>query len=506
MRLITSILAAVISIACLARSANGAETPDETASVPKSNQDSLARSNSKIEAAIWKLGVLSPDSKVSVQIAEKQALVTVYSGAHENAAAGLLKIDAVLIAKCVFDNVQEAVRTRVSFGTLKTGRARAGYINQVSVSKGDIKAFGSNQLSKADLLASLEIVETKQTGFPSNITPVPSKTSAQPQDPVEILNAASLSRSRWVPYRNARTGLTLTYPSHWKLKQAPEKDTLLKIGSQNCELCFGVDNSPGMPVRQAARLWENLVLSQLKDYKLISSRRIKLGQNNSLDGYSFVIQFSADNVPFQQRWVFFGQTGSVYHAILSMPQRASKADLPDMYRILTSITFTGGASAAQKPTEPAAVKPWSRLSLFQDGPVTINYPAEWQVNPHPEPEVLVKVSGKTEQGDGELQIRRSPTDHNLSLEDIATLVETRYLKSLKNYRRARQEHVSLSGGASGMLQEFTFELSGMPFRQMSVYRREGDHLYTMSLVASGWRQSDMLTLFNRCLGTWSVRE
>ncbi|MCC7527211.1 MAG: hypothetical protein IT342_01740 [Candidatus Melainabacteria bacterium] len=506
MRLRSSILAAVIAVSAVARSASGADAPAANVSAPQSNLDPSAQANNKIEAAIRKLGVLAPDSKLSVQIADKQALVTVYGDDRENAAAGLLKIDAVLIAKCVFDNVQDAVRTRVCFGTLKVGSPRAGYLSQVSVSKGDIKAFGSNQLTKADLLASLEIVETRQTGFPSNIARVASKTSVQSQDPVEILNAASPSKFRWVPYRNTRTGLTLSYPFHWKLKEAPEKDTLFKIDSQNCELVFGVDNSPGMPVRQAARLWENLVFSQFKDYKLISSRRIKLGHNNSLDGYSFVIQFSAGDVPFQQRWVFFGQTGSVYRAILSMPERASKANLPDMYRILTSITFTGGTITARKPAESQAVKPWSRLSLFQDGPVCLTYPADWQVTQHPEPEVIVKISGKTAEGDADLQIRKSPSDRNMSLEDIATLVETRYLKPLKNYRRARQEYVSLGGGAAGMLQEFTFELGGIPFRQMSTYRLEGDHLYTMSLVASGWKQSDMLTLFNRCLGTWSVRE
>jgi hypothetical protein len=507
MRLKTSILAAVIAISASARSAYGAETPPSVTPAPQANQDSSAQAGNKIEVAIWKLGVLSPDSKLSVQILDRQALVTVYGGDHEKAPAGLLKIDAVLIAKCVFDNIQEAVRTKVGFGTLNPGSPRAGYLNQVSVSKGDIKAFGSNQLSKADLLASLEIVATRQSGSPTNVTPAPSRTTAQTQDPVEILSAASQSKFRLVAYRNAKTGLTLSYPSHWKFKEAPEKDTLFKIDSQNCELGFGVDNSPGMPVRQAARLWENLVLSQFKDYKLISSRRIRLGQNNSLDGHSFVIQFSAENVTFRQRWVFFGQTGSVYHAILSMPEGASKADLPDMYRILTSITFTGGTSAVQKPAEPATAKPWSRLSLFQDGGISVSYPADWHVNQHPEPEVIVKFTGKsTESIDADLQIRRSPADQNMSLDEVAAVVEARYLRPLKNYKRIRQEHVSLGGGASGMLQEFTFELSGLPFRQISTYRREGDHLYTMSLVAAGWKQSDMLTLFNRCLGTWSIRE
>ncbi len=335
---------------------------------------------------------------------------------------------------------------------------------------------------------------------------MPVRRTAPAQDPEEILNVAGIARGRWAPYRNARTGLTLSYPSHWKLSEAPEKGTLFKIDSRTCSLGFGIENSPGMPVRQAARLWENLVLSQLKDYKLLSSNRIRIGQNHSLQGYSFVFQFSAGNTTVKQRWIFFGQTGSVYHAILSIPINGSRQDIPDVYRILSTITFTGGASSSQTPVAAAAIQPWSKLSLYQEGPSTVSYPSEWQVIKHPEPDVLVKFSGKNADGAAEIGLRRSGYDPNLTLENVAGLVETHILKQLKNYRRLRHEQVSLGGGAVGILQEFTFDINGLPFRQISVYRREGDHLYTFSLLTNGWKPSDMLTLFNRCLGTWSIRE
>ncbi len=119
------------------------------------------KEKSKIEAAIWKLGMLSQDAKLSVQSAERQAIVTIYGDDYEKAPPGSIKIDAVLISKCVFDNLTDTVRVKVGFGTSKQAGPRAGYLSQVSVSKGDIKAFGSNQLSKADLLASLEVVSTK---------------------------------------------------------------------------------------------------------------------------------------------------------------------------------------------------------------------------------------------------------------------------------------------------------------------------------------------------------
>ncbi len=515
MRLRTSILAAVMAISASTNPATGAEKISDAPAAPGSSsvpgaprlsRASSAPSKSIIEAGIWKLGVLSPDSKLSVATADKQTIVTVYGGGYEKAPDGLVKIDAVLIAKCVFGNAADVVRTKVCFGALKSATTKIGYLRQVSVSKGDIKAFGANQLSKADLLASLEIIQIKQTGGPTVPKPGPRQRLGQSNDPVETLNVTGVATGRWVSYRNARTGLTLSYPSQWKLQEAPEKDTVFKIDSPTCTLGFSVDNTPGMPVRQAASMWENLVLSQLKDYKLISSQRIRLGNNSSLQGYSFVIEFSADDAKIRQRWIFFGQTGSVYHAILSMPEGAGREDVPDALRILSSLTFTGGASAAHIPSEAPAVQPWARLSLFQEGPTSISYPQEWQVKQHPEPDILVKFSGKSTDGDAELSIHRSLSDHNLSLEEVATLVETHYLKQLKNYRRLRQEQISMGSGASGILQEFTFEISGIPFRQISTYRLSGDHLYTLSLVASGWKKGDMLTLFNRCLGTWAIRE
>ncbi len=501
MRLRTSILAAVMAISASTNRVAVAENASASSSAPApaasgaagapgaassspnvstssaskspASNASVAPAKNKIEAGIWKLGVLSADSKLSVETGEKQAVVTVYGGDYEKAADGLVKIDAVLIAKCVFDNAADLVRVKVSFGALKQGSLKTGYLRQVSVSKGDIKAFGSNQLSKSDLLASLEIVQFKQTGTRTSFRAAPAQRAAQSRDTVETLDATGIPTGKWVPYRNSKTGLTLSYPSHWKLQEAPEKDTLFKIDAPNCTLGFAVDNTPGMPVRQAASMWENLVLSQLKDYKLISSQRLRLGQNKSLQGYSFVIQFSAGDTTIRQRWIFFGQTGSVYHAILSMPQGASRADIPDAFRIISSITFTGGTSSAQIPVETPAVQPWSRLSLFQDGPISISYPAEWLVKQHPEPDVVVKFVGRTKDGDAELQIRRSLSDHNLSLDEIATLVETHYLKQLKNYRRLRQDQQSMAGGASGILQEFTFDLNGVPFKQMSAYRRSG---------------------------------
>jgi len=499
MRLRTSILAAVTGI-CLAG-------PCEQQIFAQSAKASSSAQSAgeKIEASIWKLGLLSPESKVWVQIKDKQALVTIYSGTHQKAADSLIKIDAVLIAKSVFDNSQGVLRTKVGFGTPVKSNTRTLYLRQVNISKGDIKAFASNQLSRSDLLASLEITNQSRTLLEPK-TGLAKRDSITKQEQLEILDTAGASKGLSTNFREPRTGLTITYPAQWKLVKKPDMDTLFRIDAPNCAIGFGVDNSPGLPVKQAARMWEGVILPQLPGFKLISSNRVKLGQNGSLDGLTSVVEFSANDIVMKQRWIFFGQTGSVFHVVISSPKGADAAGLPDIHQMLTSLKFTGGTLASQGSPAQKEIQPWTRLSLFQDGPVTINYPEGWQVNKFPEPEVMVKLHGKTESGEADLQIRRSTVDRNSSLDEIAETIETNYLKQLKNFQRIRQEPAGLPGGGSGILQEFTFEASGLPFRQVTVYRREADHLYTLSLTAFNWKQSDVLTLFNRCIGTWVVRE
>lgn len=498
MRLRTSILAALTAI-CLTGLSDEQVFAQAAAAIRTSQS-----AGEKIEAAIWKLGLLSPESKLWVQIEDKQALVTIYSGTHEKAADALIKIDAVLIAKCVFDNAQETLRTKVGFGTPVKGNTRTLYLRQVNISKGDIKAFAGKQLSKSDLLASLEITRLSRTL--GTKTPIARKDTITRQEQLETLDTSGASKGRITSFREPRTGLTVNYPSQWKLVGKPDVDTLFRIDAPTCAIEFGVDSSPGLPVKQAARMWESVILPQMPGFTLISSNRVKLGQNGSLDGLTSVVEFSVNDIVMKQRWIFFGQTGSVFHVVISSPKAAETEGLPDIHQMLMSLKFTGGTLASQGSPAQKEIQPWSRLSLFQDGPVTINYPEGWQVNKFPEPEVLVKLHGKTESGEADLQIRRSIVDRTTSLDEIAETVETNYLKQLKSFRRIRQEHVGLPGGVSGVLQEFTFEASGLPFRQVTVYRREADHLYTLSLTAFNWKQSDMLTLFNRCLGTWVVRE
>jgi hypothetical protein len=473
--------------------------------LPFPSASEVGAGKDKILSAILQLKMFSPDAKISVQKADKQAVVTIYSAAYEKAQGGLLKIDAVLIAKSVFDNDADLVRTKVCFGGLKSG----GTFNQVSVSKGDIKAFGSNQLSKADLLDSLEVVSLRQTSAPPKAAAAAGARAGLAQEDVELLTPSGFARGKWLSYRDAKTGLTLSYPSHWQLVEKPDKDSLFQIKSPNCALSFTYTHSPGMPVRQAVRLWENFVFPHLTDFKLINARRVRLGQNRSMEGISRLIEFKVDEVNFRQRWIFFGQTGNVFNAVITIPENASRVDIPDMYRVLLSMTFTGGTAAGQAQEGTQAkpeLRPETNLTLYQTAEVTISYPRDWIVKVHPEPDVLVGFHGKTTAGDAALQIRKGPIDRTTPLDDIVSSVESHYLKQLKNYRRYRQESVELGGGASGVVQEFGFESSGIPFRQISTYRREGDFLYTMSLTASGWKPSDMLNLFNRCLGTWSVRE
>lgn len=473
----------------------------------------------KLTEKIYKAANLAAGSKVAIHSADKQAIVTVYSDTYAKADAWLIKVDGVLIAKCTFDAMPELVRVKVAFGTLRALTNASGYLNQVSISKGDIKAFGAKQLSKDDLLASMEITAVRPTDSPTSVVSTAAAAPVQKQDQLDVLTVSETPRGAWAQYRNAKTGLSVSHPARWKVIENPDKDTLFQIVSPTSTISFCQNTAQGIPLQQAVRLWEEFVFAQLPDYKLLAARRIRFGRNHMFEGISRFIEFKSKDVLLKQRWLFFTQSAKVFHIAITTPAGAGVADIPTIHQILMTLTFTGGTQSSELPRTAAGAtsnatasnhsqsQHWTKFSLFQQEGITLNYPSDWQIKMHNDAASIAKFSGATSEGSAEIEIRKSASDKSVSLEDTAIAVENNFFKTLKNYHRVRMQPASAgAGGASGIFQEVTFEASGLPFRQLCIYRREGDHLYTLSLTACGWKQNDMLTLFNRILGTWSIRE
>jgi hypothetical protein len=106
----------------------------------------------ELTKAINDAKLLGPDYKVSVAIQEPMAIVSTYLNRSSQDQDTDCKIDAVFIGKKVFETDNSLARVKVLFYDQLRGTCR-----EVTVTVGDVEAFGSGKLTKDKLLASLEI-------------------------------------------------------------------------------------------------------------------------------------------------------------------------------------------------------------------------------------------------------------------------------------------------------------------------------------------------------------
>lgn len=124
--------------------------------------DAFAASGGEIVTAIEKSKILSQGTRVSAAVNGADVFISTYKNAKAN--DNDCKIEAVLMAKTAMDLAPD------QFGRVNVYFYSAFNLNKrkiVSVTAGDVKAFGSGQLSKDQLLSSLGIKD-EEVNDPAN--------------------------------------------------------------------------------------------------------------------------------------------------------------------------------------------------------------------------------------------------------------------------------------------------------------------------------------------------
>lgn len=131
-----------------------AGTPDSSPAA------STAPTGAELIAAMRTAKAISPDRALRASLNAKDALVTTVRMPSETDRD--CKIDAVLLAKALIDAYPaQIVRVKVLISDLQRG-----HYSTVSVSKGDVKSYGSGAISIDDLLNSIEISTFKEDVSP----------------------------------------------------------------------------------------------------------------------------------------------------------------------------------------------------------------------------------------------------------------------------------------------------------------------------------------------------
>ena len=106
----------------------------------------------EIVAAIDKQHILAPGARVTARVDNETALISTYR--HFKSNDQDLKIDAVLMARTVMTLDPGITRARVFFFS----STNLNRYKEAAVSSGDIKAFASGEVGKAELLSSMQVV------------------------------------------------------------------------------------------------------------------------------------------------------------------------------------------------------------------------------------------------------------------------------------------------------------------------------------------------------------
>jgi hypothetical protein len=114
----------------------------------------ITLTDADITAALEKAKIFDTSIRINARINSDEVLVSTYK--NPKAADQDCKIDAVLVAKTIMDLAPgEVPRVTVYFYNAST----LSSYKEVSVTAGDVKAFGSGSLSKDELLSSIKVKE-----------------------------------------------------------------------------------------------------------------------------------------------------------------------------------------------------------------------------------------------------------------------------------------------------------------------------------------------------------
>lgn len=262
------------------------------------------------------------------KIVEESSQVTVQT--HENFSSKDpvkdCKINAILIAKLVFEKKTEAARVRIMF----YNRDNSAY-KQVVVTVGDVSAFGAGKLSQEKLLDSLAISDGS-TG--AKKTAAASATAAAATNPPVLDSSSNL----FIFHSN---GISLRYPGSWSFTPKSDNGFFGDIGipgnSNWTIISLRLQNAPS--AQQQAQ-WDEKYLLE-RGHKVTSKEpKAKVGPSGSESpGYGESFENKDQNgVLRTEHHIYFGDAGRIYTMNLACP----KADQARMEPLFQKVLKTVG--------------------------------------------------------------------------------------------------------------------------------------------------------------------
>lgn len=296
-----------------------------------------AISPENLSKAIEDAKILGPDYKITATFAGQEAVVSTYLNRASKDQEKDCKIDAVLIAKKVMELDSDKVRVKVRFYTFD----QKSY-QELTVTAGDIAAFGSGSISQDKLLASLEArtMENSAARIPTSGASSAASSAARGSAPT------APKQSPDGKFQYCQIGdLAFYHPRSWVRKQGvrkpygKEETVLAQFISTTSEedatvtLSVWELDSPSQKLKWDQQWWQE------NNYKMLPAESLNIGYGRIAAISQTVGKKTSESNIWVDRNVYFGYPSRCYVLNLSCDNKKSKLISEDFKYFLATVHF-----------------------------------------------------------------------------------------------------------------------------------------------------------------------
>ncbi len=328
-------------------------------------------------------------------------------------------------------------------------------------------------------------------------------------------------------FKNDEVDVSFKYPKDWKESKPSEKEAIVKFAGQADGLSgdlvlsrFGDGNTP----ESVKSVLNHYVFNRLEDLKRLQEKKVAIGASRRLAAELQDISFSISGLKIQQRYVLFSHNSDTYTIVFTAPAAQFNSLTPIFNNVLLSIQTRSNTARNTKPAtttttptkapaKPAITPPEKAIVLktYKSSlvPISFGYPDDWKVAVGSRQDEPVNIQGANAKGHAAvIVLHRGEMHPTLSIDDVADALQKDYFEPQKSFHRVTRQSQSFGSGSQihGVVQEQTFEQEGTPVKQMVAMFYHGDRTYALSLLAPGWKDSEMHNLFYKVLATVSVQD
>jgi hypothetical protein len=326
------------------------------------------------------------------------------------------------------------------------------------------------------------------------------------------------SQSPLSEYSNTAYGIAFKYPKEWQESKAEGKDAVVKFAGVtsdglNGEVILNRFADGGSP--ESIIAFVNQYAGSLADFKIVQEKNVAIGINRKIPAKLEDVTFSLGAMKVEQRYAVFQHNGETFSLAFTAPSAHFNSLTPVFNGILLSLRTGSGIAVGTKnvSTKPQAISTEKTVSLTKyrsdNLPLSFDYPADWKVTPGSHSDEAVSMQGLNPKGQvASIVLNKGELQSILPIDELADSLEKEYFETQKSFHRVSRQNQNFGrmSKINGVVQEQTFQKDGMLVKQMVAMFFHGDKAYALSLVAPGWKESDMRQLFSRILATVDLHE